>query len=184
MKQFIKYKPITLFLITIGLIPILCLIASLFSYILGVKGANFCTLLIVGGVIGFHLTWINTIFLSLDLINVKNSMPSYREKTQIIFIVLLSIYLLKMIVSLPYFESIELKIGMVLNILIRVVGIILVTYLFYKISDTYILLTKNRTANIWDYFIMLFYFCFLPFGLIMLHSHVKILMKDHNIVIC
>jgi len=87
-----------------------------------------------------------------------------------------------MIISLPFLETIESLIGMTLNFLIGVTGMILITFLFYKISDDYIYLTKNRTANLFDYFTMMFYFCLFFFGLTMLHSHVRLLLKDNNIL--
>ena len=87
-----------------------------------------------------------------------------------------------MLISLPYFESIESIIGMTLNILIGVSGIFLMTFLFYRISDTYIMLTKNRNANLIDYFIMVFHLGFVPIELMILHLHVRLLLKDENLL--
>lgn len=167
---------------TIGLIPILFFIVWLLAKIIGPEGANFNALLFFGGFIGFYLLWINTIFLSLDLISIKYGFSSSRKKNKILFIILFSIYFLRMIISLPYFESIESLIGMALNILIGVAGIFLITYLFYEISDNYIFLIKNRTANLFDYFIMIFYFSFFLVGIMILHSPIRLLLKDNNIL--
>jgi len=182
MIKLINIKPIVFLFMTIGLIPILFFIVWLLANIIGPEGANFNALLLFGGFIGFYLLWINTIYMSLDLVKIKNGLSSSRKKNMILFIVLFSVYLLRMIISLPYFESIESLIGMTLNILIGVAGIILITYLFYKISDDYISLTKYRTANLFDYFIMIFHFSFFLVGLMILHSHVRLLLKDNNIL--
>jgi len=182
MIKLIKIKPRVFLFMTIGLIPILFFIVWSLVKIIGPEGAKFNALLFFGGFIGFYLLWINTIFLSLDLINIKNGFSSSRKKNKILFIILFSIYLLRMITALPYFASIESLIGMTLNILIGVVGILLITYLFYKISDSFISLTKNRTSNLFDYFIMIFHFSFFLVGLMLLHSHVRLLLKDNNII--
>ena len=158
MIKLIKTKPSMFLLMTIGLIPILFFIIWLLAKIIEPEVATFSALLFFGGFIGFYLVWINTISLSLDLINIKRGLSSSMKKNKILFIILFSIYLLRMIISLPYFESIESIIGMPLNFLIGVVGIISITYLFYKISDDYTFLIKNRSANLFDYFIMMFYF--------------------------
>lgn len=182
MIKFINFKPRAFLFMTIGLIPILFLIVWLLANVIGPEGANFNVLLFFGGFIGFYLLWINTICLSLDLVNIKNGLSSNRKKSKILFVVLFSIYALRMLISLPYFESIESLIGMTLNILIGVAGIFLVTYLFYKISDDYISLTRNRNPNLIDYFIMIFHFSFFLVGLMILHSHVRLLLKDNNIL--
>lgn len=183
MIKLIKTKPRVFLFMTIGLIPVLFSIVWLLSKIIGPEGAYFNALLFFGGFIGFYLLWINTIFLSLDLVNIKLGLSSSSsKKNKILFIILFSIYLLRMIITLPYFESIESLIGMTLNILIGVVGIILITYLFYGISDNYIFLIKNRTASLFDYFIMIFYFSFFIVGIMILHSHVRLLLKDNNIL--
>jgi hypothetical protein len=150
--------------------------------IFGPEAANFNTLLIFGSFIGFYLIWINTIYLSLDLIIIKKKNPSGRKSNKTLFIILFSIYIIRMTISLPHFESIESIIGLTFNILVGVVGIILVAYLFYKISDDYIFLTKNRTANLFDYFIMVFHFSFFLVGLMILHSHVRLLLKENDII--
>lgn len=182
MIKLIKYKPRTFLFMTIGLIPILFLIVWLLANLIGSEGANFNAMLFFGGFIGFYFIWINTIYLSLDLVNVKNGLSSKRKKNKILFIILFSIYTLRMLITLPYFESIESVIGLTLNILIGVAGIFLITYLFYKISDDYITLTKNRNPNLIDYFIMIFHFSFFLLGLMILHSHVRLLLKDNNII--
>ena len=182
MIKLINIKPRVFLFMTIGLIPILFSIVWLLVKLIGPEGANFIALLFFGGFIGFYLLWINTIYLSLDLVNIKNGLSSSRKRNKILFIMFFSIYLLRMIISLPYFESIESLIGMTLNILIGLAGLFLITYLFYNISDDYIFLTKNRTANLFDYFIMIFYFSFFLIGLMMLHSHVSLLLKDNDIL--
>jgi hypothetical protein len=182
MIKLIKTKPGTFLLMTIGLIPILFFIIWLLAIIIGPDGATFCALLFFGGFIGFYLLWINTICLSLDLINIKRGIPSSMKKNKILFIILFSTYFLRMIISLPYFESIDSLIGMSLIILIGIVGIITITYLFYKISEDYTFLIKNRYANLFDYFIMMLYFSFFLGGLMIMHSHVRLLLIDNNII--
>ncbi|MBN1111766.1 MAG: hypothetical protein JXA53_02495 [Bacteroidales bacterium] len=182
MIKLINLKPIAFLFMTIGLIPILFLIVWLLANVIGPEGANFNALLFFGGFIGFYLFWINTICFSLDLINIKNGLSSNMRKNKILFIVFFSIYALRMLISLPCFDSTETIIGLTLNILIGVVGIILATYMFYKISDDYILLTKNRYPNLIDYFIMSFHFSFFLVGLMILHSHVRLLLKDNNLL--
>jgi len=182
MIKLIHFKPRAFIFMTIGLIPILFLIVWLLANIVGSEGANFSAMLFFGGFIGFYLLWINTICFSLDLVNIKNGLSSNMKKTKILFIVLFSIYTLRMLISLPHFEMIESTIGLILNILIGATGIILMTHLFYKISDDYISLTKDRYPNLIDYFIMIFHFSFFLVGLMILHSHVRLLLKDHNII--
>ncbi|WP_088656266.1 hypothetical protein [Geofilum rhodophaeum] len=182
MIKLINFKPRAFLFMTIGLIPMLFLIVWLLANLIGPEGANFNAMLFFGGFVGFHLLWINTIGLSLNLVNIKTGHSSNRKKSNILFIVLFSIYSLRMIITLPYFESIEPIFGVTLNILIGVSGIFLITYLFYKISDDYISLTKNRNPNLIDYFIMLFHFGFFLVGLMILHSHVRLILKDNDIL--
>lgn len=166
----------------IGLIPILFLIVWLLAQIIGSAVADFSVFLVFGSVIGFYLLWMHTISRCLDLVNIKKGLNSSSKKNNILLIILLALYLLRMIISLPYLKSIESFIGMTLNILIGGTGIILIAYLSYKISDDYIFLIKSRPANFFDYFIMIFYFSFYPIGLLMLYSHVRLLLKDNNII--
>lgn len=182
LTKLISYKPRTFLLMSFALIPIFFLFVWLLAKTIGPDGAIFIAFLFFGGFLGFYLLWLNTIKLSLDLINLKNGLPCNRKKSKILFISLFSFYALRMLISLPYFESIESIIGMTLNILIGVSGIFLMTFLFYRISDTYIMLTKNRNANLIDYFIMVFHLGFVPIGLMILHLHVRLLLKDENLL--
>lgn len=182
MIKLINFRPRVFLFMTIGLIPILFLIVWLLANLIGPEGANFNAMLFFGGFIGFYLLWINTICLSLDLVNIKNGLSSNRKKSKILFIVLFSIYALRMFITLPFFESLESIMGLTLNILIGATGIFLITYLFYKVSDDYISLTKNRNPNLIDYFIMIFHFSFFLGGLMILHSHVRLLLKENNIL--
>jgi hypothetical protein len=181
MIKLIRIRPRTFLLMTIGLIPILFFIVWLLVKIIGPEGATFNALFFFGSFIGFYLLWINTICQSLELITRKHRIPSSRKRIKILFIILVSTYFLRMIISLPYFELIDSVIGIPLYILVGVLGIISITYLFYKISDDYIFLLKNRSPNLFDYFLMIFYFSFFLVGLMMLHAHVRLLLRDNNI---
>jgi len=182
MIKLIKLKPKAFLFMIMGLIPIMFFIVWLLARILGSDIAIFSVFLFFGSLIGFYLLWINTIFLSLNMVKIKNGFSSRNKSSMILFIILFSIYLLRMIISLPYFESIETLIGMAVNILIGVFIIILITYLFYEITDNYIYITKNRASNIVDYFIMMFYFSFFIIGLMILHSKIRLILKENNIL--
>lgn len=182
MIRLIEIKPRIYLFTAIGLIPFLFLAIWLLAKITGPETATFNAFLVFGSIIGHYLFWIYTISYSLDLLNIKNGLSSGNKKYKILLIILASIYVVRMFISLPYFDSVETAVSLPLNIILGIVGILVVIALFYNISDNYIFQTKNRIANFIDYFFMTFYFALFIVGLMILHSEVRTLLIKNNII--
>jgi hypothetical protein len=182
MKKLIKIKPIRFLFMLIGLVPLLFLLVFILVKLLGPAYDTFNVLLFFGVFVSFNLLWINTIFLSIDLLNQKHNLPSRIKQNRLVFLILGLTYILRMIIALPPLNIIELTIGIYINLLIGIEIIIFFTYLFYSFTDDYIFHFKSRTPNVFDYFIIMFLFCLFPFGLIMLHSNIRSMLKDITII--
>ncbi len=70
-----------------------------------------------------------------------------------------------------------------------VFSILIAPILTYALFETAITLTKkfkyydkNTQPNLWDYFVTIFMLSFYPFGLLMMHSHLRLILKVHYII--
>lgn len=182
MIRLVEIKPRIYLFTAIGLIPFLFSAIWFLTKFTGPETATFSAFLVFGCIIGYYLFWIYTISYSLDLINIKNGLSSGNKKYKILLIILASIYVARMFISLPYFESVGTIIWLPLNFIIGIVGVVVFIALFYNISDNYIFQMKNRAANLIDYFFMTFYFALFVVGLMILHSEVRTLLIKNNII--
>jgi len=88
----------------------------------------------------------------------------------------------RIILSSTRLNSLDSNIIVVANIILGLLGFFVLVYLLYTITEDYIFHAKGRIPGLFDYFIMLFHFGFFPIGLIILHSHVRLMLKDKKLI--
>ncbi len=178
MKKILRIKPLWFFLTFLGMILLLFFIVWCLGQILGSAGAKIYLVLIFGGFIGYYLFWIFTISYGLELLNVKAGIPSSLSYTKVVGVVLLIFSLVYGYLFISESHTLNVVFLMALNILLGIV----ICFLFYDISEDYAFHAKNRPPGIFDYLMVLFQMSFFPIGLLILHAHVRLLLKSKKVI--
>lgn len=182
MHKLINIKSWVFLLVFIGLIPVLFFIVWSINQLMGADGIELSLLLFFGGFFGYFLFWLYSISYGLELLNIDLDIPSNLKKSRRLIVVLLITYMIRIILSLTHFNSLDSNLIVVVNIILGLLGFFVLVYLLYLITEDYIFHVKGRMPRLFDYFIMLFHFGFFPVGLIILHSHVRLMLKDKNLI--
>ena len=182
MKRIIRIKPYIFLLVSIGLIPFSFFTVWSIRQIIGTDGIELSLLLFFGGFFGFFLFWLYTISYGLELLNTDSDMPNNLKKNKTLMVVLLFAFIFRILFSLPFTYSTDSRFVVGLNIILGLIGFFALIYLLYNITEDYIYHAKDRMPRLIDYFIVLFHFAFFPIGLILMHSHVRIMLKDKGML--
>jgi len=180
--KIIQTKPSYFLIGFIGLIPILFLTVAGISKLFGQNGISFALLIFFGGFFGYFMFWLLIINNGLDYLNAKHGIPSKIKKNKRLIIVLISSFAIRLFIALPPLKTTEGLFVNGMNIALGLLGLFSLIYLVHNITEDYVFHVKGRVPNIFDYFIVLFHLGFYPIGLLMLHSHVRLLMRDENII--
>ena len=164
------------------MIPILFFMVWGIGQILGADGIELSLPLFFGGFFGYFLFWLYTINYGLELLNIELEIPNKLNKNKRLMLAIIITFLTAIILSLPIFNLKDSILIVGINTVFGLVGFFVLIYLFYNITEDYIFHAKNRMPRLVDYFIVLFHFAFFPIGLVLLHSHVRLMMKDKNII--
>jgi len=139
-------------------------------------------MLILIGIVGGYLFWIYLILTGFKKIDLKTGRENNLKKMRILLLTILIIYLVFFKIFL--FDFYKEK-----NTFEVLISILIVPIMAYPVFEVVITLTKNfkyydkkSQPNLWDYFVTAFTLCFYPFGLLMMHSHLRLILKKQKII--
>ena len=182
MNKLLQIKPAIYLLIHISGIILSILISIIWSKIvpesIEVLGVTFTII----GTIGGYLFWIFLILAGFQNIDLKNGLDGNLKKSIVLLSSILIINVMLVIIFL--LESSDEKESISNLIVILSSGFL--TYAFFEIT---IILTKKvrfydgkTQPGIWNYFVTLLTLSIYPFGLLMLHSHLSLILKNQKII--
>jgi hypothetical protein len=137
---------------------------------------------IVVGFIGGYLFWIYLILTGFKNIDLKKGLENNLKKTRILLITILLAYLVFVITFMLDLDKENDTIPIIISILLAPI----LTYSFFEIVITltrkFKYYDKKSQPNLWDYFVTVFTLSFYPFGLLMMHSHLRLILRDYRII--
>ncbi len=182
MNKLLQIKPAKYLLIHFAI-----MILSVLSFVAWVKLvperlASFGFIFILIGFVGGYLFWIYLIFTGFRKIDLKTGRENNLKKMRILLLTILIVYLVFVEIFLFNFYNEKNTIQILISILLAPI----MTYSFFEIVITltkkFKYYDKKSQPNLWDYFVTVFTLSFYPFGLLMMHSHLRLILKKQKII--
>ena len=182
MNKLLLIKPGKLLLIYFALIIISLLLfiawgtivpENLISY-----GFNLVALAFIGG----YQFWLYIILYGFKTIDKKNGITNNLRITTISLITILISIVAMMAISIVDLGERFKDIPNLIGILISPILTLAFFQVIIKLTKGFKFYDKNTKPNLWDYFGTFFTLGFGPFGLLMMHSHLRLIMKDQNML--
>ena len=182
MNRLTNIKPFSYFLLYLGMI-----ILSLMTFLIWRKLVpndliQFGIIFIVFASFGGYLFWIYILLNGFSRLDSMNNLKNDLNRFKYLVPLALAIYTLLIFTLMHYSDRDNIHILLLVNILLG-------SILTYIIFETVIILTRkfkfydNETSpNLWDYFVTMFLLCFYPFGLMIMHSNIRRILKENKIL--
>lgn len=182
MEKLLQLKP-AIYL----LIHFIIMIFSFFIFVVWTKlvpetSISLGFIIVAIGLVGGYLFWIYLILSGFNIIDLKNGLESNLNKAIIHLMIVFLGYLIIFVILVLYINK-EIK------IIPTLISILLASVLTYSLFEIVIILTrkfkyydKKSKPNLLDYFVTLFSLSFYPFGIIMMHSHLRLIIREQGII--
>lgn len=178
MNKLLQIKPSSYLLMYLATIALSILIFIIWARLVPEPLIQFGLLLIVLAFLGGYILWIYLLLLGFNQLDVKYKNKNDLKKSQILIVAALLISLTFCVFLFLYHDKENDGIFFTTSILISTT----LTFLFFEIvtilSKKFKYYDKKSKPNLWDYFITMCALCFFPFGILMLHSHLRLILKD------
>jgi hypothetical protein len=166
----------------VGMIALSVLIFILWARLVPESIITFGFLFVVLASMGGYLLWIYILLVGFKHLDIKNNIENDFKKSQVLIISILSIFSTLIIFLFLYLDKESTGIFFIINILMSTT----LTYLLFEmvtvLTKKFKFYDKKTKPNLWDYFITMFSLSFFPFGILMLHSHLRLILKEHRML--
>lgn len=182
MSKLLQIKPGKLLLMYFGIIFISILLFIAWETIVPEKLISFGFTLIVLGCIGGYLFWIYLILYGFKTIDNKNGIDNNLKTSIITLVTILLSFIAFIVIFIIDFGEKNKDFTTLISMIISPILMIGFIHIIIKLTKSFKFYDKNSRPNMWDYFGIIFTLGFGPFGLLMMHSHLRMIMKDQYIL--
>jgi hypothetical protein len=182
MNKLLYIKPIKFFLIHIAAIALSISIFIAWGQLVPETLISFGFGFVIIGIIGGYQFWIYLLFKGFDIVDSKNGLESNLKKSKIHLIAILAGYLVFVLVFMLDFAQEDYVVPMIISIFIGAILTISFFHIIIQLTKKFKFYDKKPQPNLLDYFVTLFTLTFYPFGLLMMHSHLQLILKDQKII--
>ena len=137
-------------------------------------------LFVVLASLGGYLLWIYILIVGFKQLDIKNNNENDFKKSEVLILAILSISLT--LIIFLYLDNDRSSILFIISILMSSTLTILLFMIVKVLTRKFKFYDKKTKPNLWDYFITMFSLSFFPFGILMLHSHIRLILKDQKIL--
>ena len=182
MNKLLQIKPAKYLLIHFAIMILSVLSFIVWSRLVPETLISFGFIFIVIGFVGGYLFWINLILTGFKNMDLKNGLENDMKRTRILLLTILLGYLVFVITLMLDLDKENNDITLIISILLAPI----LTYSFFEIVITmtkkFKYYDKKSQPNLWDYFVTVFTLSFYPFGLLMMHSHLRLILREQKII--
>lgn len=132
--------------------------------------------------VGGYFLWIYILLVGFKQLDIKNNNENDFKKAKVFIVVSLLISLTLIVFLFLYRDKENSGILFIINILMSTTLIFLFFETVTILTKKFKLYDKKTKPNLWDYFITMFLLSFFPFGILMLHSHLRLILKEQRII--
>lgn len=132
---------------------------------------------------GGYFLWIYILLVGFNQLDIKNNIENDFKKSQVLIVSTVVIYLTLIVLLFLYMDKENADLFFILCMVMSTI----LTFLFFEIvtvlTKKFKFYDKRAKPNLWDYFNTMFSLSFFPFGFLMLHSHLRLILKDQRILL-
>jgi hypothetical protein len=181
MSKLVKIKPIIFLGLFIALIIVfftsLSLLVNLTNERIGI-GSLYLFLIVF---LFLFFCWIYLLGCGFDLLNKNNNINSSLRKFRVNIILSYKTYLTSVIIEF-YNAELDSNLLEYLNVILNMAFLFFFFVIVKELTTNFRFYDKKSEPRIIDYFITFFLVCFFPFGLLILHSHLRLFLKEHSLI--
>jgi hypothetical protein len=181
MNKLLYIKPIKFFLIHIAAIALSISIFIAWGELMPESLIAFGFSFVVIGIIGGYQFWIYLLLKGFDTIDKKNGFESNLKKSKLHVMAILVSYVVFVLVFNLDFAQEDYFVPMIISLLIGTIMMVSFYYIVKEVTRKFKFYDNKPEPNLLDYFVTLFTLSFYPFGIIMLHSHLQLILRDQQI---
>jgi len=182
MDRLLQIKPSRYLLMYFGMIALSILIFILWARLVPDSVIPFGFLFVVLASLGGYFLWIYILLVGFNQLDIKNNKENDFKKSQALIVSTLLISLTLIVFLFLYLDKENAGIFFIISILMSTT----LTFLFFEtarvLTKKFKFYDKRTKPNLWDYFITMFSLSFFPFGILMLHSHLRLILKDQRML--
>jgi hypothetical protein len=182
MNKLLQIKPAKYLLIHFAVMTFSVIAFMIWAKLVPEDLISFGFTFIIIGFVGGYLFWLYLFLAGFKIIDLKNGLKSDLKKSKILLTTILVGYVAFVLIFMLDFSQENNDIPIVISILISPI----LTYAFFeiviKLTKKFKYYDKKSKPNLWDYFITVFTLSFYPFGLLMMHSHLRLILKEQMII--
>ncbi len=182
MNKLLHIKPAKFFLIHIAVIALSISVFIVWGQLVPESLISFGFGFVIIGIIGGYLFWIFLLLKGFDIIDSKNGLRSNLKKSKLHLIAILAAYLVFVLVFMMDFAQEDYVIPMIISIFIGAILTFSFFYVVIQVTKKFKFYDNKPEPNLWDYFVTVFTLSFYPFGLLMMHSHLRLILRDQKII--
>lgn len=181
MNKLLYIKPIKIFLMHIAAIAISIGIFISWTELVpdSIKPIGFTFVIL--GIIGGYQFWIYLLFKGFDTIDSQNGIKSNLRKSKLHLQAILVAYVLVVLILNLDYDKVDYFLPQLINFLLGITLMFSFFYVARELTKKFKFYENKPDPNLWDYFVTLFTLTFYPFGIIMMHSHLQLILKDQRI---
>ncbi|MCK9400102.1 MAG: hypothetical protein M0Q51_08945 [Bacteroidales bacterium] len=179
MKRLIYTNPFIILLLEIGVIAVSLILFYGCKLVLPIENIKYCLIIVIALFLAGYFFWIYLIALGFHILSAKND-KDYRFKNFIIVLIILYIIAILSYSSSIYFisKSMDQILGLI-SILTGLISFFCLMYIIVYLTNNFKFFDKKNEPRFWDYFISMFLISFFPFGLMIMHDHLRLIMKEN-----
>ena len=182
MTKILNYKPYTFLLSFLVVFAISILLFKLWVDFSNEQFKSYGFIIILIGCLAFYFFWIYTLSYGFNMLEKK---AWDNGKVNKIGIVILTAFVVS-VVGYALFFYFLFELNQELPEYINIPFSLIILYCFLHIviylTKNYSFYDKRKSPGIFDYFVTMFLLCFLPFGLLIMHSHLRLILKEKYII--
>ncbi|MFB6320866.1 hypothetical protein [Saccharicrinis sp. FJH54] len=182
MERIYKLKPIY-FLIGFILAMILAFFAlQVFDKIIRNSFIFLTVSIVFMAFIGYYFFWLYIIGYGFHKINEKLGTKSTLRKLKSILTISFFIIISTLTTHLYFLFKLEQESPIILNIVYAIAVLYCTGYITIKFSQDFKFYDKKEEPKIFDYIITYFLLGAFPFGILIMHAHIRLILKEHGIL--
>ncbi|GET23324.1 hypothetical protein [Prolixibacter denitrificans] len=178
MDKLLQIKPGKLLLLYFAIIFISILLFIAWGTIVPEKLISFGFTLVVLSCIGGYLFWIYLILYGFKTIDNKNGIDNNLKTSIITLLTILLSFIAFTVINMIDFGEKNKDIPTLISLIISPILTMAFIHIITKLTKGFKFYDKNSKPNLWDYFGIIFTLGFGPLGLLMMHSHLRLILKD------
>lgn len=178
MKKFTELNSFLFLLLFVGVVAISILLFKVWTLFVPGEYTLFGISIVLVGFLGSYFFWLYTIGYGLNQLFQKYGSNKRFNTYRIIIITACLSTLISYIGSIFYLVEFKKQPSGYLTLPWALISLYCIIYIVVHLTNDFKSLEKGTQPVFWDYVVTLFLINFFPFGMMILHSHMKLLKRD------